>query len=73
MSAGTPIAFQIIYIETPLKRRMPLPRIYYRSLALINSIDSIEIVFKIEKLNKIKWNFTIIKKRNYIHCTVHIF
>jgi len=57
MFADTPNVFQIIYIESSLKRRIPLPRI----IALIDSIDLIEIVFKFMKLYKIKWNLTIIK------------
>jgi hypothetical protein len=57
MFADTPNVFQIIYIKSSLKRRIPLPRI----IALIDSIDLIEIVFKFVKLYKIKWNLTIIK------------
>lgn len=47
---------KIICIKSSLKRRIPLPQI----IALINSVDLIEIVFKFVKLN-IKWNLTIIK------------
>lgn len=58
MFADTPnMHSKIIYIKSSLKRRIPLPRI----IALINSVDLIEIVFKFVKLNKIKWNLTIIK------------
>jgi len=70
MFADTPnMHSKIIYIKISLKRRIPLLQI----ITLINSVDLIEIVFKFVKLNKIKWNLTIIKKHHFIHCIMDTF